>query len=175
MTRQQTRPDGEAAVKAAIRLIASNALGVQNAYPGPGARPAQCARALRRELAEAPYALRLIVNRRDAPASTPAAYMAGVLASLEAHPDYLAFEWRATRADDAELIVVRRGAVGSDYSPSAQQEARRKDNCPSGKVLYHSAGQAEGDAARLAAASRQLPNTAYHCSLCGWWHRTSRM
>jgi hypothetical protein len=164
---------GDSAVRMARYLIEHRSLEVRNTYTDAGVRPGVCARALRNELAAAPYALRLIVTKRDTPNSTPSAYVAGVAESVSAHPNYLAYTQEATSLDAAELIVVRRGALGSDHSIDTAQVVR-KDRCPSGKVPYDSAGKAEADGARMASMSKQVPNTAYHCGHCGWWHRTSR-
>lgn len=173
MTAKRRRPP--VAVAVAERLISSNSLRLENAYPATGARPGQCAKALRKDLATAEHAARLIITRRDSGPLTPAAYLQGVLASLEGHPSYLAFSRRAASPDSAEAIVVRRGLLGADQSLAALRLERRKDKCPvSSKTLYGSSGEADADAARLAAQTGSVPNTSYYCSACGWWHRTSQ-
>ncbi|MEU6362203.1 hypothetical protein [Streptomyces albidoflavus] len=163
------------AAKLAKSLIDSDSLRLKNAYPAaPGTPPNLCARALRKELRTAEHAARLIVTSRDSAPLDPSGYLEKVLDCIRGAPEFVIIPG-ASRPESAEAIVVRRGLLGSDQTARALIPETRKSTCRrSGKALYATSAEAEADAARLAANHGGLPNSTYHCSECGAWHRTSQ-
>ncbi|WP_037569987.1 hypothetical protein [Phaeacidiphilus oryzae] len=155
----QTDSTSRALLKSALQR---GELQTDTFYPPWRSAPEACAQALVEALDATP-ALRVSISGTDAGERTPEAYLAEVLAALDARgTDYLRIP---VPKRPGETLVARPEVLVQSGRAARERTAMRdtrRERCPSGRIMHETYQQAR---------ARTLPaDEPYLCEECNWWH-----